>query len=83
MSFHYMYTTCTLRGIIYCRDTCRRCTRAEALLRSCQIILSNSLFRLSKQVIPAEEKLNARVLEHLAAVGAGVSASSVSLPSLY
>lgn len=83
MSFHYMYTTCTLSGIIYCRDTCRRCVRAEALLRSCQIILSNSLFLLSKQVIPAEEKLNARVLEHLAAVGAGVSASSVSLPSLY
>lgn len=57
--------------------------RAEALLRSCQIILSNSLFLLSKQVIPAEEKWNARVLEHLAAVGAGVSASSVSLPSPY
>lgn len=52
-------------------------------MKNCQIILSNSLFLLSKQVIPAEDKLNARVLEHLAAVGAGVSASSVSLPSLY
>lgn len=52
-------------------------------MRTCQIILSNSLFLLSKQVIPAEEKWNVCVLEHLAAVGAGVSASSVSLPSLY
>lgn len=52
-------------------------------MRTCRIILSNSLFLLSKQVIPAEEKLNVCVLEHPAAVGAGVSASSVSLPSLY
>lgn len=57
--------------------------RDNALLRTCQIIFSNSLFLLSHQVIPAEETLNVCVREHLAAVGVGVSASSVSLPSLY
>lgn len=57
--------------------------RDNALLRTCQIIFSNSLFLLSQQAIPADEKLNVCVREHLAAVGVGVSASSVSLPSLY
>lgn len=83
LSFLHVCSTRTHSGIISCRDTRRRCMKAKAPLRSCQIIFSNSLFLLSQQVIPAEEKWNVCVREHLAAVGVGVSASSVSLPSLY
>lgn len=82
LSFHHVCGPRTLSGIISCRDTRRRCMKAKAPLRSCQIIFSNSLFLLSQQVIPAEVKWNVCVREHLAAVGVGVWASSVSLPSL-
>lgn len=81
-SFHHVCSARTLSGIISCRDTRRRRMKAKAPLRSWQIIFSNSLFLLSQQVIPAEEKWNVCVREHLAAVGVGVWASSVSLPSL-
>lgn len=46
-SLHHICSTRSLSGIISCRDTCRRCTRDNALLRSCQIVFSKALFLLS------------------------------------